>query len=435
MLKFITFIVLFAPSILAPLSFEDMATALIAAGKKGTMEKTFKTFEKEQPNTTISLALVDVAKQGHQAIVATCLRMAHDPSPEDPMCMSELVEKTLLQVYLNTDTKAFTNVISSFKPSDVKLLVAIRLFTIIRLDSANVLKSVMSKSPELITDDLPNWIAFHGLDRNSLCYVPALEEVFQYLTSFATQSMLEKASAIVKRNKHCKVIHKNGRIEFRCCKSQDHFPQDLFNRINGLLEFVKVEKHITPSPRNQDKAIMLEQLGKSVFNSDGSQGITAGGSFSVGSKIPDVNVLYSLDNLSRNYARNIASRYESARMQTKLYQQARRTSLNSLFKGKVLVVFRADRLPLAKDALLKGKTFSLLASESTNARPYYVSWYTDYFIAGEGTELVYFLSPPTAPVWNPIHFKDYKKCSAFREHRRSVDVAANPVFIPTLQAL
>ena len=213
------------------------------------------------------------------------------------------------------------------------------------------------------------------------------------------------------------------------------FLKDLFNRINGLLEFVKVEKHITPGSRNEDKAIMLEQLGKSTFNPDGSQGITPGGSFSVGSKIPNVNVLYSLDNLSRNYARNIASKYESARMQTKLYQQARRASLNSLFKGKVLVVFRADKLPLAKDALLKGKTFSLLASESTNARPYYVSWYTDYFIAGEGTELVYFLSPPTAPVWNPIHFEDYKKYSAFREHRRSVGVATNPVFIPTIQTL
>ena len=165
---------------------------------------------------------------------------------------------------------------------------------------------------------------------------------------------------------------------------------------------------------------MLEQLGKQTFNPDGSQEITPGSSLSVGSRIPDVNVLYSLDNLSRNYARNVASRYESARMQTKLYQQARRTSLNSLFKGKVLVVFRADRLPLAKDAFSKRKTFSLLTSESTNARPYYVSWCKDYFIADEGAELVYFLSVPTAPVWNPIHFEDYAKYSAFGEHVRKL---------------
>ena len=414
MRKFAILAILSVPSVLATLTSEEMASALIAAGKTGTLGKTFKTFEKEQDEYELAGALADVARvQSHIPKVATCLSVALDPLPNDAMCVSDLVDSTFLEISVAADTEPFTNLITFFKPSDTKLLVAIRFWTLFSADAVNILKRVMIKFPELIRGDLPSWIAFHSLDRNSKYYEPVREEAFKYLTSFATQSVLEEAISILKRNEHYKVDS-----EVRCCKSQGHFPQDLFNRINAVLQFVKVEKHITPGARNEDKAIMLEQLGKSPFNPDGSQGITAGGSFSVGSKMPDVNVLYSLDNLSRNYVRNIASKYESARMQTKLYQQARRTSLNSLFKGKVLVVFRADKLPLAKDALAKGKTFSLLASESTNTRPYYVSWYTDYFITGEGTELVYFLSVPTAPVWNPSHFEDYAKYSAFREHVR-----------------
>ena len=87
----------------------------------------------------------------------------------------------------------------------------------------------MDKSPELITDDLPSWIAFHSLDRNSKYYRPVLEEAFKYLTSFATESVLEKALSIVKRNEHYKVAYKDGRIEVICCKSQDDIPQDLFD--------------------------------------------------------------------------------------------------------------------------------------------------------------------------------------------------------------
>ena len=431
MLKFTILTVLFMPSILAAVSRKKMVAAFITAEKEETLEKLFKKYEKRPNHGNLPAALADLAKiPAHVPKVAACLRMAHDPFPKDDMLVSKLVSVTLFLASYGTDTESFTNVVTSFKPSDIKPLVIIRFCIFWRKDPVNVLKNVMTKSPELITHDLPSWLAFHSLDRNSKYYEPVLEESFKYLTSFATENVLEKALAIVKGNEHYKV---GSRVE--CCKSQDHFPQDLFNRINALLEFVKVEKHITPDSRNEDKAIMLEQLGKSTFNPDGSQEITPGSSFSVESRIPDVTVLYSLDNLSRNYARNIASKYESARMQTKLYQQARRTSLNSLFKGKVLVVFRADKLPLAKDALAKGKTFSLLASESTNTRPYYVSWCEDYFITGEGTELVYFLSPPTAPVWNPSHFEDYKKHSAFREHRGSVGVAASPAATPTIQTL
>ena len=59
-------------------------------------------------------------------------------------------------------------------------------------DAVNVLKSVMKKSPELITDDLPSWIAFHSLDRNSKYYRPVREEAFKYLTSFATKVCLKR---------------------------------------------------------------------------------------------------------------------------------------------------------------------------------------------------------------------------------------------------
>ena len=416
MLKFIILAVAFVPSICAALSREKMVAAFIIAEKKETLEKLFKKYEKRPNHGDLSAALADLATvPAHMPKVIACLRMAHDSFPGDKMHMSRVVNNTIGAISYRTNTESFVNLITSFNPSDVKPLATIRFWTLFSTDVMNILKRVMLKFPELVTGDLPSWIASHTLDRNSSHYRPVREEVFKYLTSFATEDVLEKALAIVKRNEHYKLDS-----QVVCCRSQDHFPQDLFNRINALLQFVKVEKHITPDSRNEDKAIMLEQLGKPTFNPDGSQGITPGSSFSVGSKIPDVNVLYSLDNLSRNYARNVASKYESARMQTKLYQQARRASLNSLFKGKVLVVFMADRLPLANDALLEGKTFSLLASESTNVRPYYVSWYTDYFITGEGTELVYFLSPPTAPVWNPIHFEDYRKYSAFREHVRKL---------------
>ena len=37
---------------------------------------------------------------------------------------------------------------------------------------------------------------------------PAREEAFKYLTSFATESVLEKALSIVKRNEHYTVAYK-----------------------------------------------------------------------------------------------------------------------------------------------------------------------------------------------------------------------------------
>jgi len=239
MLNFIILTILSVPPILAALSRQDMASALIAAEDTGTLEETFKKFEKEQDYTILSLALADVAKvQGHMPKVAACLRMAHDSFPNDKMRMSKLVCRTFSGISVITDTESFTNLITSFKPSDIKLLAAIRGYTLIRSDGVNVLEKVMAESPELITDDLPGWIASHGFDRNSyFINRTAIEKAFQYLISFAAQSVLEQALDIVKRNEHYKIDS-----AVRCCGSQERFPQDLFNKIEALLELAKVRE-------------------------------------------------------------------------------------------------------------------------------------------------------------------------------------------------
>ena len=108
---------------------------------------------------------------------------------------------TLDEISNITNTEAFTNAITSFKPSDAKPLTIIRICVFWRDDAVDVLKSVMDKSPELITDDLPSWMASHSLDRNSLRYRPVRDEAFQYLTSFATESVLKSALSIVKRKR------------------------------------------------------------------------------------------------------------------------------------------------------------------------------------------------------------------------------------------
>ena len=59
-----------------------------------------------------------------------------------------------------------------------------------------VLESVMDKSPTLITGDLPRWLANHGFDQNSYDYTvyeAARKQAFQYLTSFATEDVLNDA--------------------------------------------------------------------------------------------------------------------------------------------------------------------------------------------------------------------------------------------------
>ena len=66
----------------------------------------------------------------------------------------------------------------------------------------------MDKSPTLITSDLPRLLANHGFDQDSNYYnglEAVREHAFQYLTSFATESVLEDALSIVKANEHYKV--------------------------------------------------------------------------------------------------------------------------------------------------------------------------------------------------------------------------------------
>ena len=68
------------------------------------------------------------------------------------------------------DTESFAKVITSFEPSDVKPLASIRYRTLLRNDAVKVVESVMAKSPKLITDDLPRWLANHRFDQNSDYY-------------------------------------------------------------------------------------------------------------------------------------------------------------------------------------------------------------------------------------------------------------------------
>ena len=65
MFKFAILAILSVPSILAAVSRQEMTSALIATEDNGTLEKTFKTFEREQNEHELSRALADVEKQGH----------------------------------------------------------------------------------------------------------------------------------------------------------------------------------------------------------------------------------------------------------------------------------------------------------------------------------------------------------------------------------
>ena len=197
-------------------------------------------------------------------------------------------------------------------------------------------------------------------------------------------------------------------------------------KLKKPLKVVKVEKHsspIIPSSSKENKAIVLKEPSKFALHPNAFQGtredilrrmskFISNGTVPPEKSISSIGILRSLDNLSRNYARNTASHFESPKVQTKIYQQSRRVSLNALFKGRVLVLFNADKLPLSK-----GKAFSLLESASAKAkRSYYVSWYKEYFVVGEGTELVYFIPTPNAPMPNPTPFVEFLNNPVFKDH-------------------
>ena len=107
-------------------------------------------------------------------------------------------------------------------------------------------------------------------------------------------------------------------------------------------------------------------------------------------------VLHGADKESRGYSRSCALRYESPIVQSKIYRESRSRTLSERFLNrKALVIFDAERLPLAKSALHEDKIFSIIGSfDPPTSRPYYVSWYMKYRVPGEGTELVYLLHDP-----------------------------------------
>ena len=117
--------------------------------------------------------------------------------------VSYLVHFTVSEISNSTlcEAESFAKVITSFEPSDIKPLASIRYMDPWKKDAVKVLESVMAKSPKLITGDLPRWLANHLFDQNSWVYIiyeVAREQTFQYLASFATESILNDALSIVK---------------------------------------------------------------------------------------------------------------------------------------------------------------------------------------------------------------------------------------------
>jgi len=224
---------------------EEIASALIADKDIGKLKQTFQDLRKEHGDDYSSLALADVAKQGHPNVVAQCLRAEQDPFPNDKMCVSSLVNDTFWFISNSTrgDPESFAKVIGSFKPTDFKPLASIRHCTLDRNDAVKVLESVMAISPELIIDSLPSWLAGHKFDQRSLFYSTISEGAFHYLASFATESVLEKALSIVKANEHYKVDFESG-PEVLCCKSRYDFPQDLVDKLGALLALMKARNEI-----------------------------------------------------------------------------------------------------------------------------------------------------------------------------------------------
>jgi hypothetical protein len=259
MLKLVVLAILIVPSIMASIE-EQIAKALIAEKDTGKLEQTFRGLHKKHGTGSSADALADVASQGHPEIVATCLRAKQDPFFNDKMHVDGLVNSTLVRISQRTlgDPESFTKVITSFTPADVKPLVSIRNITLHRDDAIAVLRRVMDKSSELIIDTLPSWLASHGFDRNSCAYnvyQTAREGGLQYLASFATESVLEKALSIVKANEH----YKAGPTVL-CCGSQDYIPDALIDKLTGLLALVKARNALVKAALPFMPTVLLNLL-------------------------------------------------------------------------------------------------------------------------------------------------------------------------------
>jgi len=231
-------------SIFAASISEEIATTLIADEDTEKLGQTFQALRKEHGDDSSSWALVEVAKRGHPGAVARCLGTDQDLFSRDKMCVSSLVDKTLVRISGGThDAESLAKVIASFKPADVGLFASIRDAILIRNDPVDVLKSAIAESPESIIATLPSWLASHRFDQNSQWYTDAREVGLKYLASFATESALRTTLAIVNGNEHYTVGSAGG-IEVVCCKSQNSFPQDLIDKLNVLLELVQARNEI-----------------------------------------------------------------------------------------------------------------------------------------------------------------------------------------------
>jgi len=262
MLRLVVLAILSVPSILAASTVKEIADALIADKDTNKLEQTFQDLRKEHGDEYSSSALITVAMQGHPGIVATCLKTEHDPFPNDKMSVSHLVSDTLARISLRTsdDPESFVNVITSFTPADVKPLAAIRSCTLWRGDAVSVLERVIAKSPQLIIDTLPSWLASHRFNRNSMAYNHTTSEgTFQYLASFATESVLEKALSIVKANEHYKVGS-----EVVCCYSRDDFLQDLVDKLTGLLKLMKARNELVKAALSFMPTVLLNLLAEYI---------------------------------------------------------------------------------------------------------------------------------------------------------------------------
>jgi len=240
LIKLIFLTALLIPSIMATLSEEEMTGILIKTNGVGAFVQIFKKFEERQSKIELSHALANVAKvPAHIFNIVTCLRTVVDPFPNEMSNVSYLVHHTVSKISTSTrhDTRSFTKVITSFKPSDVKHLASIRYWTLQRSDAVKVMERVMAKSPKLIIGDLSRWFADHRFDKHSCDYDgsrAAREHTLQYLTLFVTENILTDALSIVKANEHYKV---DSRIW--CCDYQNSYPKDLATKLETLLILVK----------------------------------------------------------------------------------------------------------------------------------------------------------------------------------------------------
>ena len=140
MLKLATLTVLLVPSILATLPTGKITSDLIAGKNTRTLE----------------ILKAPVVDQNYG-----------EPFLGYETSVNHLMYHTMSTISYDTEVESLANAVISFKPSDIKPLAYIRYWTLRRGHAVDVLKKSWMKSPELITGDLSNWIAFHDLDRNS----------------------------------------------------------------------------------------------------------------------------------------------------------------------------------------------------------------------------------------------------------------------------